>query len=145
MVKDGVFLGAFEIYYDITEKKQNLERLLRISFVIVIFLALSVLILSALNVVKGKRRLIERKRTEDEREELIGKLQEALATVRTLSGLLPICSSCKKIRDDQGHWNQLETYILEHSEAEFTHGFCPDCLKSLYGISLDEDRDSKTR
>jgi hypothetical protein len=145
MVKDGVFLGAFEIYYDITEKKQNLERLLRISFVIVIFLALSVLILSALNVVKGKRRLIERKRTEDEREELIGKLQEALATVRTLSGLLPICSSCKKIRDDQGHWNQLETYLLEHSEAEFTHGSCPDCLKSLYGISLDEEQDSKTQ
>jgi hypothetical protein len=145
MVKDGVFLGAFEIYYDITEKKQNLERWLRISFVIVIFLALSVLILSALNVVKGKRRLIERKRTEDEREELIGKLQEALATVRTLSGLLPICSSCKKIRDDQGHWNQLETYLLEHSEAEFTHGSCPDCLKSLYGISLDEEQDSKTQ
>jgi len=144
-VKDGVFLGAFEIYYDITEKKQNLERWLRISFVIVIFLALSVLILSALNVVKGKRRLIERKRTEDEREELIGKLQEALATVRTLSGLLPICSSCKKIRDDQGHWNQLETYLLEHSEAEFTHGSCPDCLKSLYGISLDEEQDSKTQ
>ena len=145
MVKDGAFLGAFEIYYDITVKKQNLERLLLISFVIVIILALTVLILSALNVVKEKRRIIERKRTEDEREELIGKLQEALATVRTLSGLLPICSSCKKIRDDQGHWNQLETYILEHSEAEFTHGFCPDCLKSLYGISLDEDRDSKTR
>ena len=144
-MKDGVFLGAFEIYYDITEKKQNLERWLRISFVIVIFLALSVLILSALNVVKGKRRLIERKRTEDEREELIGKLQEALATVRTLSGLLPICSSCKKIRDDQGHWNQLETYLLEHSEAEFTHGSCPDCLKSLYGISLDEEQDSKTQ
>jgi len=145
LVKDGVFLGAFEIYYDITEKKQNLERLLLISFVIVITLALSVLILSALNVVKEKRRFMERKRTEDEREELIGKLQEALATVRTLSGLLPICSSCKKIRDDQGHWNQLETYILEHSEAEFTHRFCPDCLKSLYGISLDEDRESKTR
>jgi hypothetical protein len=63
MVKDGVFLGAFEIYYDITEKKPNLERWLLISFVIVIILALTVLILSALNVVKEKRRFIERKRT----------------------------------------------------------------------------------
>jgi signal transduction histidine kinase len=75
MVKDGVFLGAFEIYYDITEKKQNLERLLLTSFVVVIVLALSVLILSAVNVVKEKRRLIEHGRTEEKRK----KAEEALA------------------------------------------------------------------
>jgi hypothetical protein len=144
MMKDGNFLGAFEVYYDITQKQQSLEKWLQISFGIVIVLAISVLIITAVSVVKEKRRFVERKRAEDEREELIDKLQTALSEVKTLSGLLPICSSCKKIRDDQGHWNQLETYILAHSEAEFTHGFCPDCLKSLYGISLDEDRDSKT-
>lgn len=59
-------------------------------------------------------------------------LQEALAQVRTLSGLLPICASCKKIRDDQGYWQRVEVYIESHSEAEFTHGLCPDCAKKLY-------------
>jgi response regulator RpfG family c-di-GMP phosphodiesterase len=59
-------------------------------------------------------------------------LQKALAKIKTLSGLLPICASCKKIRDDQGYWTQLEYYISEHSEAEFTHGCCPECMKKLY-------------
>jgi CheY-like chemotaxis protein len=59
-------------------------------------------------------------------------LQKALAKIKTLSGLLPICASCKKIRDDQGYWTQLESYISEHSEAEFTHGCCPECMKKLY-------------
>jgi two-component system, cell cycle sensor histidine kinase and response regulator CckA len=143
LVKDGVFWGAFEIYYDITEKKQSLGRLLLISFIIVIVLALSILLLSAMNVVKEKRRLIERKKGEDEREKLIGELRDALAKVRTLSGLLPICSSCKMIRDDKGYWNRLEVYISEHSEAEFTHGLCPDCMKNLYGFSVGEDTDIK--
>jgi len=59
-------------------------------------------------------------------------LRKALAEIKILSGLLPICSSCKKIRDDQGYWTQLESYISEHSEAVFTHGCCPDCMKKLY-------------
>jgi response regulator RpfG family c-di-GMP phosphodiesterase len=59
-------------------------------------------------------------------------LQKALAQIKTLSGLLPICASCKKIRDDQGYWTQLEHYISEHSEAVFTHGCCPECMKKLY-------------
>src|SRR6185503_10306114 len=59
-------------------------------------------------------------------------LQAALAKVKILSGLLPICASCKKIRDDGGYWQQVEVYISEHSEAEFTHGLCPDCLLKLY-------------
>jgi len=67
-----------------------------------------------------------------EKEKLIGELQEAMAKVKTLSGLLPICSSCKKIRDDRGYWNQIETYIRQRSEADFTHGICPKCAKKLY-------------
>ncbi len=90
---------------------------------------------------KEKKRLIERKKAEDEREKLIGELQDALAKVRTLSGMLPICSSCKMIRDDRGYWNRLEVYISEHSEAEFTHGLCPDCMKNLYGFSASGDTD----
>lgn len=78
------------------------------------------------------RDITERKRVEQEREDLVVKLQEALAEVRALSGMLPICSSCKKIRDDKGYWNQIEAYISKHSEAEFTHGICPDCAEKLY-------------
>jgi PleD family two-component response regulator len=74
-----------------------------------------------------------------EKEKLIGELKEALAKVKTLSGLLPICSSCKKIRDDKGYWNQIETYIRERSEADFTHGICPKCAKMLYpGLLKDK-------
>jgi len=69
---------------------------------------------------------------EKEREHLIRDLQAAVAKVRTLSGLLPICSSCKKIRDDKGYWNQIESYILAHSDAEFSHGLCPECARKLY-------------
>lgn len=73
-----------------------------------------------------------RKRVEEEREVLIAELQAALEQVKQLSGLLPICASCKKIKDDNGSWNQIELYIRDHSEAEFSHGLCPDCAKKLY-------------
>lgn len=76
---------------------------------------------------------IKRKQAEEERERLIRDLQHALAQVKTLSGLLPICAACKKIRDDRGYWNQIEAYLREHSQAEFTHSICPDCLEKLYG------------
>ena len=59
-------------------------------------------------------------------------LQEAIVKVKTLSGMLPICSNCKKIRDDEGYWNEIESYINKHSEAEFTHSICPKCVKKLY-------------
>ena len=72
------------------------------------------------------------KRHQEERERLIGELREALAKVKLLSGLLPICASCKKIREGNGYWNQIESYIKEHSEAEFSHGLCPECAKKLY-------------
>jgi AmiR/NasT family two-component response regulator len=59
-------------------------------------------------------------------------LEKALAEIKTLRGILPICSHCKKIRDDKGYWNQIESYIRDHSEAEFSHSVCPDCLKKHY-------------
>ncbi|MCD4755694.1 MAG: hypothetical protein K8R75_07815, partial [Deltaproteobacteria bacterium] len=59
-------------------------------------------------------------------------LTKAIAEVKQLSGFLPICASCKKIRDDKGYWNQIESYISQHSEAEFSHSICPECAKKLY-------------
>ncbi len=68
-------------------------------------------------------------------------LEKALTRVKTLSGLLPICASCKKIRDDQGYWNQIELYIKEHSMAEFSHSICPECAKKLYPEFYNENDD----
>ncbi len=76
--------------------------------------------------------ITERVRAENEREELIVRLQDALANIKTLSGLLPICSRCKKIRDDKGYWQQIEEYISSQSEARFSHGICPECMAKLY-------------
>ena len=76
--------------------------------------------------------ITDQKRAEEEREKLISELRQALSEVKALSGLLPICASCKKIRDDKGYWSQIESYISDHSEAQFSHGICPDCMKKLY-------------
>lgn len=78
------------------------------------------------------RDISERKTSEAEREGLIRELRNALARVRSLSGLLPICASCRKIRDSQGRWPNLELCIRKHTEADFTHGICPGCRRTLY-------------
>ena len=79
-----------------------------------------------------KDEIIKRRQAEEAREKLIVELQETLAKIKTLSGLLPICANCKKIRDDKGYWQQVELYIEKHTTAEFSHGICPDCKKELY-------------
>ena len=78
------------------------------------------------------RDISNRKQNEKELNKLISSLKKSLAQVRQLSGMLPICASCKKIRDDKGYWNQIEEYIRHHSEAEFSHGICPECSQKLY-------------
>lgn len=75
------------------------------------------------------RDITEQKRIAEERERLLQNLSEAASHVKTLTGMLPICASCKRIRDDQGYWTRVETYISGHSEAVFTHGICPECVK----------------
>jgi hypothetical protein len=75
---------------------------------------------------------LQRKRLEEEREQAVRKREKALEDVKILRGFLPICASCKKIRDDKGYWNQIEAYIHDHSEADFSHGICPDCVRKLY-------------
>ena len=82
--------------------------------------------------VRSIRYAIERKRIENEKEQAIAELQEALAKVKLLSGFIPICASCKKIRDDKGYWQQVESYIQKHSNAEFSHSICPECTHRLY-------------
>ncbi len=72
--------------------------------------------------------------------ERVKMLEEALVKIKTLHGLLPICSYCKKIRNDQDYWQQIETYIADHSQAEFTHGICPDCVEKHVKIQMEELR-----
>jgi PAS domain S-box-containing protein len=99
----------------------------------------------------------ERKEAEQEREKLIGKLQKALEEIKTLSGIIPICASCKKIRDDKGYWSQVENYIEQHSSAQFSHAMCEECCEKAYGgqdwyeeakkdgeISISTDENNKT-
>jgi hypothetical protein len=79
-----------------------------------------------------KDKIRDHEKAEEEKSNLIIELQEALSEVKKLSGFLPICSSCKKIRDDKGYWSEVEQYVSAHSDAEFSHSICPDCMRSLY-------------
>jgi len=73
-----------------------------------------------------------REQTQNEKEQLIDQLQQALDEIKTLNGIVPICAGCKKIRDDKGYWNQVEVYVQNHTEAVFSHGLCPECVETLY-------------
>jgi hypothetical protein len=99
-----------------------------------IFLASVIVFSSTLGsqIERHLRDIVERQRAQEERERLISELQEALTHVKVLSGLLPICAHCKKIRDDKGYWNQIEIYLRERSPVQFSHGICPDCRRTQY-------------
>mgnify|MGYP001558079811 CR=1 FL=1 len=83
------------------------------------------------------------KRAEEEREKLINELQDAFAKIKTLNDMLPICAYCKKIRDDDGYWNQLESYISAHTDTQFSHGICPECAEKAYA-ELEKIKKGKT-
>jgi len=82
--------------------------------------------------------ITERKEQENKQKKLMSELQEAFARIKTLSGLIPICANCKRIRDDRGYWQRMERYIEERSQAEFTHSLCPDCEQKLYGSEKEK-------
>ena len=88
------------------------------------------------------RRMIEMR---FELNEKVEELSQALAEVRTLKGIVPICANCKNVRDDQGYWNRVETYLNEHTEADFTHAVCPDCMKRLYPQFKDDSDVKETK
>lgn len=171
------FLGAFEIYYDITAQKHRLNTLalrgqtIAIIIAALFLLAIFILIQLALKNIHARKaaedqlkkahdELEERvdKRTaeltkvnetlkkevqtrleaEQEKEELIGELTVAMTQVKTLSGMLPICSSCQQIRDIEGKWSKVEDYIQTRTDAEFTHGICPKCAQRLYPDLYDK-------
>ncbi|MBI9077819.1 MAG: hypothetical protein JEZ02_20640 [Desulfatibacillum sp.] len=96
---------------------------------------LGIVILRSINRTRRNEYLsfIELRESNAEKEKLIQNLQATLDEVKVLRGFIPICANCKKIRDDEGYWNQIETYLEEHSQMAFSHGMCPDCADELYG------------
>ena len=86
---------------------------------------------------QGRERVALR-RAEEDRDELIVELREALDQVKTLRGIVPICAGCKRIRDEQGFWQQVEVYVAKHTEAQFSHGLCGECMEQLYPSVADE-------
>ncbi|MBI5558695.1 MAG: response regulator [Deltaproteobacteria bacterium] len=119
------------VLHDITERKRAETELIRQQEDLEKLVAARTVELIEANT-RLQRDIVERKKLYDQREELIHELENALAKVNTLSGFLPICSSCKKIRDDKGYWQQIEAYLGKHSGAEFSHSICPECAKKLY-------------
>ena len=77
--------------------------------------------------------ITDRKLAEENQRTLLRELQQSVAEVKTLQGILPICASCKRIRDEDGEWEAVESYVREHTNAEFSHGLCPDCAKATWG------------
>lgn len=134
IVGTGVYLEDVHDEFARTSKK-----LVYISAMILtlIFILSLVIIHQGIRETRSRRKAeLELQKHYDQLENLVmertEELQKALSEVKLLSGFLPICASCKKIRDDKGYWSQIETYIQQHSEAEFSHSICPDCVKKLY-------------
>lgn len=139
--KEGDIRGGISVTLPSYEKKSYLPLIM--GYAIAAISGLAVILVSAVLLENKRKELIEinlslseeieiRKVAENEQGKLIANLQEAISEIKTLQGILPICSFCKKIRDDQGAWNQVEKYIHEHSDVAFSHGVCPECVKKHY-------------
>jgi PAS domain S-box-containing protein len=129
--QNGEIIGAIFISENVTQLKKDHEELIRYREQLEEMIEARTQQLQAAYQ-DLQQENIERQKAEAEKEIMIVSLQTALAQVKKLSGLLPICSSCKQIRDDEGYWHQVEVYIRDHSEVQFSHGICPDCMMKLY-------------
>jgi hypothetical protein len=128
--KVGEVRGGISLTLPLSRFAQPSEKTrLAVAHVVMWMLGLAGLFFTSISL---RRHLRARQQAETERESLIFELKDALLNVKELRGLIPICTACKKIRNDQGYWTQLETYLREHTDAEFSHGLCVDCLRKLY-------------
>lgn len=84
------------------------------------------------------RNITERKKSEERQKKILADLKKALDEIKTLKGIVPICSHCKKIRDDKGYWDQVESYVAKHTEAQFSHSICPECSRTYYPELADD-------
>jgi len=88
---------------------------------------------------------IKKKLVDEARNKLIADLEKAMSEIKTLKGFIPICAACKKIRDDQGYWQAVEVYIRDRTDAQFSHGICPDCARKLYPDYFQDKPTTKTQ
>lgn len=130
-VKNGYLLGLWGLRQDITQRKESEQALRSARDKLEERVKERTEELLEANS-KLRMEITDRQAAEEELAKTVSELKAALAKVKTLSGLLPICSSCKKIRDDRGYWTQVEVFVRDHSEADFTHSICPDCAMKLY-------------
>jgi PAS domain S-box-containing protein len=130
-IKGGYLVGLWGMRQDITQRKQTEAALRSARDKLEERVKARTAALMQSNE-RLQREIVDRKNAERKLEQLVDELQHALAEVKTLSGLLPICAACKKIRDDKGYWTQVEVYVREHSDADFTHSICPECARKLY-------------
>lgn len=131
MISDN-FSGAFEIYMDITSRLIQINKLYY-KILLVVLLLVTVFIISMLILLRYSGKNIQMKQiAEKEKEKLITELQAALGKIKILNGMIPICAHCKKIRDDKGYWNRIESYINVGSDSDLSHSICPDCAQKYY-------------
>jgi len=138
IIKNGRTIGVFEIYYDMTGARQNLSKLEgRINWII---LSTSLLLLCAVlaSAYLTRRSQLSQAKVEAEKDILIEELSAALGEIKTLRGILPLCSFCKKVRDDSGYWKQVDVYIDQNSDADISHSICPDCVAEHYPEQYQE-------
>ena len=140
----GVLI-ELHFFYNVWAKQIDVYPFLYPKILHLIFFLLSFITLSSIYFIEKREREVlslsnialqreidERKRTEEDRKIIINKLKTALAEVKTLRGILPLCSFCKKIRDDKGYWEQVDVYIRKYSQADISHSICPECAKEHY-------------
>ncbi|WP_319521206.1 cache domain-containing protein [uncultured Desulfosarcina sp.] len=150
VVAAGVYLDDVDEL--IQRETQNMERTLKSQRIYTFSIASMVLLISIVILIRFEKQIVglvnsyehDIKLYTDNLIDEKEKTQAAMAEIKQLKGLLPICSNCKKIRDDSGYWNQIESFIREHSEAEFSHGICPDCVKKLYPyLDISDQNDTQ--
>jgi len=163
VMRRNKFMGALEVYYEITDQLKTIRRSVLICNIlsvglIVLFLILGMFVARRLdeNIAEKehnrhflrivnldlKEQIEQRLKAEQEKEQVIAELQQSLEKINVLSGLVPICSFCKNIRNDAGYWEQMEAYVEKYSEAQFSHGLCPACAAKHYPEVDLEDENS---
>lgn len=132
IMKGEIFEGAIEVYYDITPQVTEYNTLFKISNIIISIIAIILIFVIILTFKKACENIKDKKRVEEKLNIQKIELNNAIEEIHSLQDIIPICSYCKKVRDDKGFWEQVGDYINKHSNVSVSHGICPDCVKKHF-------------